>query len=198
AKAIAHPERLARYTPPVVIHGVLMLAWIGVFAAQAKLIASGGMGVHRQVGRLSWILVLLMVTTSFGVSFSLMVEFRFTEVFLANLVNLALFIGFFTAALFAIAKQDGASHKRYMLFATLAILLPAFSRIAEVFAGNEYLALPMVIIATVGLPLLYDKSQSQPVHPSTIIGIAGSLAGIVLMVIAIASPLGDALLAIVA
>lgn len=187
-KAIVHPERLARYTPLVILHGVVMIGWLAFFARQASLISKGRTRRHIAGGKLSWILVLLVIGVSWPVGYSLMVEFQSTEVFVANSFLLIAFLCFFSAAILAIRRKDSDSHKRYMFFACLTILLPAIGRFADVLTGNEAFAMIIFPLVVVLLPLLFDRSIGRGFHRSTIIGISASLAWFVLMLVAIALP----------
>jgi uncharacterized protein with PQ loop repeat len=51
-KVIVQPERLARYTPLVIVHATLMILWLILFAVQAGLIQQGSFSIHRKLGRL--------------------------------------------------------------------------------------------------------------------------------------------------
>ncbi|MEM6586184.1 MAG: hypothetical protein AAF692_10555, partial [Pseudomonadota bacterium] len=52
-KAVIHPERLARYTPLVMVHGAIMMGWMAMFASQARLAMQGELASHRAMGRWS-------------------------------------------------------------------------------------------------------------------------------------------------
>lgn len=194
-KGIAHPERLARYTPLVIMHGIVMVGWLAFFTLQAQRIFNGNTRRHVASGKLSWILVLLMLCFSMPVSFSLMVEFEKTDVFIGNSFMFIAFLCFFAAAIYSIRKKDGDSHKRYMLFACLSVLLPAIGRVADVLTDNEALAsLAVYFVLVIVLPLLYDRSEGGGIRRATIIGIAGSFGWVAVMLAAMASPLPRLLL----
>ena len=63
-KVVIEPERLARYNPLVMIHGVLMVAWLALFSLQSWLMSDGAFARHHLFGRLSIILVVLMIWSS--------------------------------------------------------------------------------------------------------------------------------------
>lgn len=194
-KAFAHPERIARYTPLVTAHGIVMVGWLAFFAMQAGAIVKGNTTRHIRNGKLSWILVALMIGISMPVSYSLMAEFNKPDVFIGNSFMLIAFLGFFLAAIYSIRHKDRDSHKRYMLFACLSIIMPAIGRIADVISGQEALVtLAIFPILVIILPVLYDRSQGRPVHRATKIGIAGSFTWVVVMMIVLSSSVPNLLL----
>lgn len=190
-KAIAHPERLVRYTPLVIAHGILMLGWLAFFVRQARLILSKNTRRHVASGRMSWVLVVLLLGTSITVSYSLMVEFQRATVFIGNSFILLAFLCFFLAAMRSIRRQDADSHKRYMLFASLTISLPAFGRIADVLFDREEPSLIMFLVIVILLPVVYDKVTGERIHKATVLGIAGTLVWIALMLATLFSPVGQ-------
>lgn len=189
-KATVSPERLVRYTPIVIFHGIVMVGWLAFFALQASLIHGGNTRRHTANGKLSGLLVLLMVGISWWISYSLMIEIQSTTVFVANSAMLIAFLCFYTAAILAVRRKDTATHKRYMLFASLSILMPAIGRLADALTGQEALftliIFPIIVIA---LPLLYDRSLGRGVHRATVIGIIGSISWVVLMMVALSLPM---------
>ena len=193
-KAIVHPVRLARYTPIVITHGLLMLGWLALFVGQARLITNGDTQRHTSIGKMSWLLPLLIVCTSILISYSLFLEFRVSTVFIGNMYMLAAFTGFYLVAIRSIRAKDVESHKRYMLFATLSLLVPAFGRFSEVFFGNKEISLLMFLVFVIALPLIFDRSTGRRFHKATIIGIAASIAWVALMIATIASPVGPMLM----
>lgn len=192
-KAIAHPERLARYTPLVIAHGALMLGWLAFFVRQARLILRNDMRHHMASGKMSWMLVLLMIGTSMIISYSLMVELQSAAVFIGNFFMLAAFSCFFIAAIRSIRRQDAESHKRYMLFASLTILLPAFGRIADVLFDREEPGLIMFLVIVILLPVVYDRATGRRIHKATIFGITATIVWVALMLATILSPVGPML-----
>ena len=174
-----------------------MLSWFVLFAWQAKLIQAGNAATHQNIGRAAWMLVAVMLISGLYISFKMMVEHGNAEVLIANSFMVVQFLAFFAAALFAIRNNDRESHKRYMVFASLAIIFPAMGRFTDAFFGNEMLSLPMIIIATVAIPIFYDKHLKQPIHRATKIGISASIVWTALLLGAVFSPLGDAILNLV-
>lgn len=96
----------------------------------------------------------------------------------------------FLAAIRSFRRQDASSLKLYMLFASLTILLPAFGRIADVFFGRPEPSLIMFLATVILLPVVYDKTAGQRIHKATIVGIAGTIAWVIMMVVTIFSPAG--------
>lgn len=143
--------------------------------------------------KMSWLLILLMIGTSITLSVALMVELQRATVFIGNFFMLVAFLCFFLAALRSIRRQDADSHKRYMLFACLTILLPAFGRITDVLFGREEPSLVMFLMIVILLPVVYDKATGRRIHKATIFNIAGTVVWVALMMVAIFSPVGPLL-----
>jgi len=114
-------------------------------------------------------------------------------VFIGNFFVLAAFLCFFIAAIRSIRKQDADSHKRFMLFASLTILLPAFGRVADVLFDSAEPSLIMFLVIVIVLPIVYDKVTGQRIHKATFFGIAGTVVWVALMLATIFSPVGPML-----
>jgi len=65
-----YPGYLARLGGPISwivhVHGVLMVAWIGLALRQAALVRRGRFDLHRRTGRFSYVLVPLLLLTALG------------------------------------------------------------------------------------------------------------------------------------
>ena len=88
AKAIAHPEVQARYTPIVVFHAGSMIAWLILLASQSFLAARFKLAAHRATGRASIALVGAMLVSGSVISWRIGLELGRPEVTVVNLAVL--------------------------------------------------------------------------------------------------------------
>lgn len=160
AKVVFEPERLARYTWPVIWHGLFMMGWLALFPAQAWLMASGRVCMHKNIGRLSVILAIAMIVTSLQVAIALTFEFQNAMLLAFNATVVVSFLGFYAFAIFAASAGHTGLHRRLMLFATLSIIGPAIGRVFDVLDMSEALALPVILALKIVIPVLYDLGAS--------------------------------------
>lgn len=159
----------ARYTPLVVTHGLLVLAWMVLVPVQAWLASSKSLGVHRKLGKISPLLVTAMLAVGLPVMVLVFYEFGSTGLLFANLAIFAQFLLFYVTGIFAAKRHRVDWHKRLMLFATLSMLGPAHGRFVRLFGfGDEAGGLlgPVFIIA---IPLIYDKVSEGRVRKPTVV-----------------------------
>ena len=178
AKAIFDTEDLPPITPLHHLHAISMLGWFVLFAVQPTLIQRGHYRTHRWLGRLSPLLVLAFLTLAIQISMLNWQRMGFALIPTANGVNLILFSSLYLAAIYW--RRDAASHKRLMLFATLAMMGPAFGRIPEIFDSNPVLAVVPLLIFQIA-PLVHDKRAHGRVHPASWVGFALMLAAVPLI-----------------
>jgi hypothetical protein len=74
-----------------------------------------------------------------------------------------------------------AVHKRFIIFASLAMLIPALGRLTRALGINEFLSLLFLILLTF-VPLVYDKKTLNKVQGVTVIGIVTIIVGLGLIV----------------
>jgi hypothetical protein len=101
---------------------------------------------------------------------------------------LVIFGGLVAAAVYLRGRPD--SHKRLMLLASVAIVVPAISRWP---GAAEYLPISLMVPQLLLLlaPIVYDLVRLRRVHPATGWGVAFYLLGSVLSTAAAMSPLGQ-------
>jgi hypothetical protein len=154
-------------------HGLLMSAWLALFLAQAGLVASGRIGVHRRLGAISAVLVPALVVVGVltvqaagrrGVSPAPGVT---PLMFMAvPLVSILLFAVLVALALRYRRRRPDA-HKRLMLLATLSILTPGIARIP--FAPLHDRGLPAFFALNLLLVLAciaVDTWRHRRMHPA--------------------------------
>ncbi len=159
----------ARYTPLVVTHGLLVMAWIGLVPLQASLAFGSKLRRHRFYGNLSPILVAAMIIVGLPVMVLVYNEFGNKGLLFANIMFFVQFLIFYVPGIFAAKRHRVDWHRRLMLFATLSMLGPAHGRFVRLFGfGDEAGGLigPLFLIA---IPLLYDFLNERRVDRSTLI-----------------------------
>jgi hypothetical protein len=176
------------------LHGLVVASWYALLLAQATLVGRGNLAVHRKLGWASLAYLVLIPLAGMGTQLSMpdrllaagadltrlapLVE----NVFWLNAFSVLQFIGFVTAAL--LLRRQGESHKRLMLFAGIAIILPAAARLSRwpVFGnaapdlsqpsstGNDVnFALGFLVLFTVAM-VVHDLVSKRRLHRVTLVG----------------------------
>jgi hypothetical protein len=146
-------------SPLVHIHGALFTCWLLLLLTQTILVSLGRIRWHRQLGILGGIIAALMLIFGPLVLFAALRRHAFSAndangIFAADTFGLLLFALFVFFGLRL--RNHPVAHKRLMLFATIAILLPGLSRWSFRFMESDvaffgiYLAFPAAI-------LLFDR-----------------------------------------
>lgn len=157
----------ARYTPLVVLHGLLVMGWIGLLALQARLSAGSRLVRHRAYGKLSIWLVLPMVIVGLVVMWRTYLEFGNVGLLFANFMIFAQFLLFYSWAIWAARTHRVDWHKRLMLFATMAMLGPAHGRFVRLFGFTDDAGAPITPLFILVLPLAYDLLTERKVTRPT-------------------------------
>ncbi|MEO0419980.1 MAG: hypothetical protein AAF249_14035 [Pseudomonadota bacterium] len=164
---IVDPDKLARYTPLVSVHGAIMMGWMALLASQARLAMTGKLSSHRAFGRWSPLLVVTMVTTGMTVSWNLSQEIGRYGVLVGNIGVFLTFLPLYIAAIVFARRHKPAEHRQAMLLATLSVLAPAYSRVTGALDLPLSAAMAMQVIATVGLSIWLDRASRGAVAKST-------------------------------
>jgi hypothetical protein len=147
------------------VHGIIMSAWCVLFFAQAYLVATHRVRVHRRLGTLGAALAFLVVaigtyatveSTAREVQHHIVGPFHY--LFGLNLLNLLLFAAFVGAALTLRSRPD--FHKRLMLMATLSLLAPAVARITLLFTHGymaQFLAFDFCVLTFVAIDTIRHR-----------------------------------------
>lgn len=164
------------------LHGLVMTAWFTLFLVQARLVATGRISMHRQLGLAGLVVALLVVTM--GVTTALAsARAGASPIGIPPLVFLVMplgemvaFAGLFTAAI--AMRKRAAHHKRLMLVATLAMLTPAMARLPLEFVKTGgppafFAMTDLVILACIA----FDTAKNRRLHPA----FAGALAFVVVV-----------------
>ena len=178
--AIVHPEhRPGTFNWLSVVHGLLYFLWLVIFVVQTLLVQVRKVSIHRTLGTASMFLAAAMVVTGYiavvamtrrGFDFSGDLALSTDPLGPINQMIFPLSEAFeFGLLVFAgyIWRRNLASHKRLMLFATIAILPGAFAH----FVGYHYPLhahpwfLNMAVLLSLTVPALYDLIRFHRIHP---------------------------------
>ena len=140
-------------------HGAIMLSWLLLLIAQAWLIRIRRGPVHRILGKVSFLLVPLIVISSFAVEHASLVraagKVDLEALFFAFLIVALMFAFLFAFALAMVHRRDKALHMRYMICTPLSMFDPVFARIIDVRFGIGYPVTQMFTFAMIDAILLW-------------------------------------------
>ena len=166
--------------PPIVhIHGLFYFAWMILLVVQPALIRQGNVALHRSLG-------LLGISIGTGVVLlGSIVTIIFTKNMIAisepNLyglmyISLLAVLGFGSLFFLALKNiRNSTAHKRFVLFATITLLIGGLNRIYAAFGFDvdaefayllRYLTVDLFIVAII----MYDWKSLGQLHRATIIG----------------------------
>ena len=175
----------AALTPLVHVHAVIFSAWLVLFLAQARFIAMNRFEFHRAFGIAGIVLAPALIVIGLwtaiasGRNGTSPPGWANPEAFLlVPFTAIALFAGFFIAAIANRHRPD--YHKRLMLLATIAMLVPALSRIMRMtqlpFLPPGVWGALIVVNLYLGALVVYDLSSRGRLHTATLWGVAVHLA----------------------
>jgi len=160
------------------LHGILATAWIALHFTQARLIAAHRADLHRRLGIVAACVAGLLAVQAVSMAVSNAAAghappgrdpLQFLSVPLGTTTMFTFFVG---SALLLRRKREW--HKRLMLLATMAVLVPAMGRLdAQVMVplGLPRLVLPpAVTFGFLAWGCLHDWRRLGRVHPAYIVG----------------------------
>lgn len=157
------------------LHGVLMLAWLGLFIAQNRLAATGNLALHRRLGKTGAVLVcaiaaLACFTGAMSLALHRSPPFFTPAYFLAlTTVDALAFTGLVLAGI--ARRRDTEAHRRLISGGSIMILEPAFGRLLPMplIGGETGEWIVMLIqLGFVGVIALHDRGTLRRVHPATL------------------------------
>lgn len=168
----------ASLTPLVHIHAIVGSLWIALFITQAGLIARRQHALHRKLGVMSLVLAAALIVIGYltavqaARSGSSPPGWDDKAFLLIPLSSLVLFGSFATAGVLNRRRPD--FHKRLMLLATIALLLPALARIVRM-VGSPFLPVGVlgglvVLNAYLAALIAFDLVRLGRLHPVTVWG----------------------------
>jgi hypothetical protein len=171
--------------PMVIVHGILMLIWYTLVVVQSRLIAKRNINLHKILGKSSIILAVGIVISGIIMTLDSYDRSSRVDVVTINLFITINFIVLYSLAIFRRRQSD--KHKRLILFASIAMMLPALGRITQAAGINDFLSLPMWVLLML-VPVIYDIKTIKRVHQSTILGITLIIIGLVLTITLMENP----------
>lgn len=165
-------------TQLLILHGVLFTSWLALHYTQARLIAAHRVDLHKRLG----IFGAVLGYTMFCVGVATVVQSAASGhqptdapplVFMSiPFGTIVVFAALLTAALAMRRRADW--HKRLMLLATIALIIPAAARLSSYFTGRNNPAIGIAItIALVAWCCIEDRRRLGRVHSAY--RIAGTL-----------------------
>lgn len=181
------PRYLRGFAPPgmpwwVHLHGAVMSSWLVLFAAQGWLARRRFLAWHRRLGAFSVALVAAMVVLAVATSALALGRgdvpafFTGAQMLSADLVNLAVFLAFYAAAISMRRRIDW--HRRLMLTAAILLTWPALVRLV----AQQHVAMQAIVPASIAVLLAlvlvepaWILARRRRPHPASLWG-AGAAA----------------------
>ena len=165
----------------LILHVTVSMGWLVLVGVQAWLAASGRIARHVAVGHWGMWLGVVVVVVGLGFALQLVAQ-RAAErgpaaverTFTAPLVDMLVFSIFLGGAWLTRRRPD--FHKRYILLATTALIIPGVGRLAF-FNGTSSVALAVVVryllvwLSPVLIAMVHDWRRQHLIHPVYIFGI---------------------------
>lgn len=156
----------------LLLHGLVMTAWVGLLFAQLALVSAGRTDLHRRLGMAGGVVAALVVGVGIlaGIDagrrgFTPSPEVAPAMFMAVPLVDVVVFGTLVAAALWQ--RRRPAAHKRLMLLATLGILTPAIARLP--IEGLREAGLPAffgAMLVCVVAVIAIDTLRHRRLHPA--------------------------------
>lgn len=154
-------------------HGAVMLAWLGLFVAQNRLIETGNIALHRRVGWFAAALALLVAATASYVGYAATLYGTkppfFASAYFLALTQLGALFFLFLVGWAVVLRRETQWHRRLMFGSLIAILEPAFGRLLPMplmMPWGEMVVL-VVQLAAFAVLMRHDRRVLGGVHPAT-------------------------------
>jgi hypothetical protein len=114
------------------LHAAAMSCWILLFIAQAALIATGRVGLHRKLGVAGAVLAAFIAISGIAVVSACVRRGGVPPVFTKNFSLVNNVLGFLLFGILVgraiLVRRNSPAHKRLMLIATINLMIPAVAR----------------------------------------------------------------------
>lgn len=158
------------------LHGLAMLGWLGTFVVQNRLAEGGNLELHRRLGWISLILVLVIAGLGIFAGRMALVMHRvppfFSNAYFLSLTHVEVTV-FTAVVVMAIAmRRDTQWHRRLMIGATIILMEPALGRLlpmpllGQTLGGWLEASLQLGILFIVAR---HDRKLLGSVHPATLV-----------------------------
>ncbi len=167
---------------PLHLHGWSFFLWLILFPMQALLVGRKRFALHARIGKLSAFLVVIMTLTGLLVlsvradeaaqKGEPLVWLLYGPLFLSNL---ALFVVFYSASIYAALTRRLDAHKRLMIVASGIGVAAGLSRWIMIISGFHPLSIPVGVLSCsvfLFIGLAYDIVTRRQLHPAYLIGLA--------------------------
>lgn len=164
------------------LHGVAMVAWLGLLVTQSLLVgrpasdgtrAPGGLALHRTLGWASVVMLPLIVALA---SLTCLTAIRvglvppmFTPPYFLALVHIGVVTFAALAGTAVLRRGEAGWHKRLMVGSTVLLMEPALGRVLPmplIMPWGEWVSM-VIQLGVVGLVMRHDKRELGAVHPAT-------------------------------
>lgn len=172
----SYPRPNPTLPPAVIFHGSVFTLWMLAIVAQTQLIAARKHAVHMQLGKLVFLLAILMIPVMYLTAVWQVARANqppFTDPLSWTIVPLAVIIPFAIVVWNGWEKRrDVQSHKRLMLSAAIMVMMgPAVGRLP--IAPPTVVGITILFVLGLALftPLfLWDRRTIGHIHPATKLG----------------------------
>lgn len=155
------------------LHGVAMLAWLGLLIVQPTLEARGDMDLHRRLGWAGAALATLITCLAIYTGLASLVLNRFPPFFtppyflMLTTIEALTFGAMVTAAIRY--RRDTQWHRRLMIGATIVILEPALGRTLPIPLMGPWAepAVALCQLLVVAIIAGHDRRTRGSIHPAT-------------------------------
>lgn len=174
----SYPRPNPSLPPAVILHGSVFTLWMALIVAQTQLIAARKHAVHMQLGKLTFLLAVLMLPVMYLTAVWQVARANqppFTDPLTWTIVPLAGIIPFAVLIAQGWAKRrDVQSHKRLMLSAAiLTVMGPAIGRLPIAPPTTLGITIIFLLGLLLFVPLfLWDSRTLGRTHPATKLGFA--------------------------
>ena len=160
------------------LHGFILIAWILMLIVQPFLIRYGKVELHRKIGKLSYVLMPLVMISIFAVArtgyFRMLPDTPIEVVIGALALNIPPIFAFGTIYTLAMLnKANTAFHMRYMIGTSLLVIGPGLGRALIVYFGipfEESVTITMYVSEGIAaLLLISDLIKGKTYKPYSII-----------------------------
>jgi hypothetical protein len=185
------------------LHGLAFMGWVALFVTQARLATAGPIALHRKLGWVGAVWIVLLVAMGLAITLHVVREgsapffFRPQHFLVANPLTLLCFASLTAFAIHLRRQTDW--HKRLHICGMAAIMGPAFGRILPSPLMGDY-AFDIAVLAGLVFPLagmVRDMRHRGSVHPAWYWGTLAVIAVIPLAKLVAYSAIGDAIYAAV-
>jgi hypothetical protein len=163
-------------SPVLIVHGIVMTAWLVLFFVQVRLVGVGRTPLHRRTGVFGILVAVLVLVV--GVAATIDAGRRGVTpapevtplMFMAiPLFDMPVFASLVGVALWKRNRPD--IHKRLMLLATLSLLTPGIARIPLAFIqeGGPPVFFGLALFVVLGA-IAFDTLRSRRLHPAFLWG----------------------------